>query len=299
MAKVCVLLSAYNGEQFIEEQLASLTAQKGVEVEILVRDDGSTDTTRTILERWQQKGALRWYGGENLGWAMSFIHLLCHAPEADYYAFCDHDDIWLPEKLEEAVKMLEGMSGDKKLYFSNLNYYKDGKDEGLVKPAVLHYNIRTALVKCIPLGCTVVMNRGLQQSISQHPPKSVCAHDFWVYQVALAVGNVCYDPRSFILYRQHAHNQIGQTRSWCEIWRSRLKRLKGLRHQHDREELATQLLECHGAEMDEETRTAVRKVADYRRSLKNRLSLFADRRYTMGRRSNDVWLRLRILFGKL
>ena len=267
MAKVCVLLSAYNGEQFIEEQLASLTAQKGVEVDILVRDDGSTDTTRTILERWQQKGALRWYGGENLGWAMSFIHLLCHAPEADYYAFCDHDDIWLPEKLEE--------------------------------PAVLHYNIRTALVKCIPLGCTVVMSRALQQSISQHPPKSVCAHDFWGYQVALAVGNVCYDPRSFILYRQHAHNQIGQTRSWCEIWRSRLKRLRGLRHQHDREELATQLLECHGAEMDEETRAAVRKVSDYRRSLKNRLSLFADRRYTMGRRSNDVWLRLRILFGKL
>lgn len=299
MKKVCVLLSAYNGELFLEEQLQSLFTQRDVAVDILVRDDGSTDSTPSILARWQDEGRLRWYGGENLGWAMSFMHLICHAPEADYYALCDHDDIWLPEKLSEAVAALEQMSGEKKLYGSNMNYFKDGQDEGLVKPDDLTFDIHTAMVKCLTVGCTMVFNKALRQSICQHPPKWVFAHDFWVYQVAMATGEVYYDKRSFILYRQHAHNQIGQKRSLKEVWGRRLQRLKTLRQQHEREEMAQQLLECHAQEMSESNKAAVEKVANYRKSLRNRWALFIDRRYTMGRFSNDFWLRMRIILGKL
>lgn len=297
MAKVCVLLSAYNGEQFIEEQLRSLLQQEQVEVQILVRDDGSTDRTPEILDRWQREEPLRWYGGENLGWAMSFMHLVCHAPEADYYAFCDHDDIWLPAKLCEAVKKMEEMPEGRKLYCSNMNYYRDGVDEGLVKKEMPRHDIHTAMVRNITAGCTMVFNRQLQQAISNHPPVAVFAHDYWVYQVAMATGQVYYDPRSFILYRQHAHNQIGEKRSWREVWGRRMKTMGSLRQQHDREELAKQLLVCHASEMSTENREAVEKMAHYNESLGHRLSLFFDRRYTMGRLSNDLWLRLRILLG--
>ena len=299
MISVCVLMSAYNGELFIEEQLQSLLCQEGVSVSILVRDDGSTDRTPEILDRWQRDGLLRWYGGQNLGWAMSFIHLLCHAPEADYYAFCDHDDIWLPTKLLEAVDMLGRMDGERRLYCSNLRYYRDGRDEGLVVAAPPHHDIHTAMVRNIATGCTIVFSRALQQAICQHPPKAVFAHDYWVYQVAEATGGVVYDMRSFILYRQHAHNQIGQKRSWLEVWSRRLKVLGRLSHQHDRELLARELLACHGSEMNGERRMAVERMAHYRESLSARLSLFFDRRYTMGRLSNDCWLRLRILLGKV
>ena len=299
MAKICILLSAYNGEEFIEQQLQSLFAQENVDVDILVRDDGSTDSTPQILEKWQKKGKLTWYGGENLGWAMSFMHLICHAPEADYYALCDHDDIWMPEKMSEAVKLLEKMQGEKNLYCSNMNYYRNGIDEGLVKPEGLQFNIYTAMVKCITVGCTMVFSKALQQSIKDHPPVSVYAHDFWVYQVAISTGNVYYDPRSFILYRQHAHNQIGQKRTWREVWKRRLKSLKELHHQHEREHLARQLLLCHAQEMNIENKRAVEEVAYYRDSIKNRLKLFSDKRYTMGRLSNDIFLRIRILIGKL
>jgi rhamnosyltransferase len=299
MTKICVLLSAYNGEEFIEQQLHSLSAQENVDVDILVRDDGSTDSTPQILNKWQKEGKLRWYGGKNLGWAMSFMHLICHAPEADYYALCDHDDIWMPNKMYEAVKQLEKMRGEKNLYCSNMNYYRDGKDEGLVKPEGLQFNIYTAMVKCITVGCTMVFSKALQQSIKDHPPVSVYAHDFWVYQVAISTGDVYYDPRSFILYRQHAHNQIGQKRTWQEVWKRRLKKLKDLPHQHEREDMARQLLACHAQEMNEENRKAVEEVAYYRDSIKNRSRLFFDKRYTMGRPSNDIFLRIRILIGKL
>ena len=299
MAKICVLLSAYNGEQYIEEQLQSLIAQEDVDIDILVRDDGSTDMTPKILDKWQKKGKLNWYGGQNLGWAMSFMHLICHAPEADYYAFCDHDDIWLPKKLSQAVTKLEEMPEERKMYCSNMNYYRDGKDEGLVKPENLHFDIYTAMVKCITVGCTMVFSQGLRQAIKDHPPVSVYAHDFWVYQVAMCIGNVYYDPQSFILYRQHSHNQIGQKRTWREVWKRRWKVLKVLRHQHEREEMAQQLLTCHTSEMTPEKRKAVERVAFYRKNIPNRLRLFFDRRYTMGRYSNNAWLRIRILIGKL
>ena len=67
-----VLLSTYNGERFLEEQLESIVAQKGVKPTIIVRDDGSTDRTREILDKWQERGRLRWYNGPNMGPARSF-----------------------------------------------------------------------------------------------------------------------------------------------------------------------------------------------------------------------------------
>jgi rhamnosyltransferase len=145
----------------------------------------------------------------------------------------------------------------------------------------------------------MVFSKALQQSIKDHPPVSVFAHDFWVYQVAISTGNVYYDPRSFILYRQHAHNQIGQKRTWQEVWKRRLKRLKVLHHDHEREHMARQLLACHAQEMAAKNKRAVEEVAHYRDSIKNRFKLFFDKRYTMGRRSNDILLRIRILLGKL
>jgi len=299
MRKVNILLSTYNGEQFLEEQLQSLISQKGVDTDILVRDDGSTDSTRELLERWQNKGLLTWYGGENMGWAMSFMHLLTHAHEADYYAFCDQDDIWQPDKLSRAVEMIEKQKAPRVLYCSNMNSYRNGKNEGPVKPAGQRYDIHTAMVKCLTVGCTMVLDKALAEEIRQHAPEHVPAHDFWVYQVASAIGTVCYDEESHMLYRQHDHNQIGLKRTFREVWRRRLKTLHTFWHDHSREEMARQLLRLHGNQMNDETRKAVALVAGYRRSPLARLRLFSDRRYTMGHLSNDVFLRMRILLGRV
>ncbi|MBR7166470.1 MAG: glycosyltransferase [Bacteroidaceae bacterium] len=109
---VQVLMSTYNGMQYIREQLQSIYAQQGVDLSLLVRDDGSTDGTLQLLDEEQQAGRLSWYSGKNLGPAFSFWDLLHNAPEAPYYAFCDQDDVWDADKLAVAVAAMEG-DGDK------------------------------------------------------------------------------------------------------------------------------------------------------------------------------------------
>ena len=95
--KVLILLSTYNGERYIKEQIESLLKQENVKVSILVRDDGSTDGTINILNEYQKQGKLKWYTGENLKPAKSFMNLVENAPEYEYYAFCDQDDVWLKD----------------------------------------------------------------------------------------------------------------------------------------------------------------------------------------------------------
>ncbi len=297
---VNILLSTYNGEKYLEQQLHSLLSQQHVTIDILVRDDGSTDRTCDILDRWQQRGQLTWYKGENMGWAMSFMHLLAHShDDADYYAFCDQDDIWLPEKLLRATSMIAESGREGILYCSNANYYRNGHVEGLIKPPGLHYDLYTAMVKCITVGCTMVFDKVLATEMKQHLPRVVPAHDFWVYQVASSIGTVCYDDTSNLLYRQHAHNQIGQKRTFSEIWTRRMKTLRTFWHDHSREEMAIELLRCHGDKMPSANRAAVEEMAHYRKSVVSRLRLFFDKRYTMGHFTNDFFLRLRILLGKV
>ena len=71
-----VLMSTYNGERYLRQQIDSILQQEGVKVQLLVRDDGSTDNTLDILNGYAQKGLLKWYQGENLKSARSFLTLL-------------------------------------------------------------------------------------------------------------------------------------------------------------------------------------------------------------------------------
>ena len=107
MKTIEILMATYNGEKYLKEQIESLLNQKNVKISILVRDDCSTDNTQKILEEYQQKGLLKWYTGEKLKAAFGFIDLINNASEAEYYAFCDQDDVWDNDKLDIAIKKLE------------------------------------------------------------------------------------------------------------------------------------------------------------------------------------------------
>ena len=111
--KLQILMSTYNGEKYLDAQLDSLLAQtlcekEGWEVEILVRDDGSKDRTCEILQAYADKDTrIRYIKEENTGVIESFFRLLDNsAKDADYLAFCDQDDVWMPEKMERAVTLL-------------------------------------------------------------------------------------------------------------------------------------------------------------------------------------------------
>ena len=116
--KVQVLLSAYNGEKYIQEQIDSILNQSNVEVSLLIRNDGSTDDTRKILDS-QSTQNIKCINDKNIGLVRSFVELINQADEAEYYAFSDQDDVWDNDKLCSAISMLEDYKNMPAVYSSN------------------------------------------------------------------------------------------------------------------------------------------------------------------------------------
>ena len=104
--KVTVLLSTYNGHQHIKELVDSVLMQDSVDVKLQVRDDGSTDDTIDILRSYNDS-RITVKKGENLKPALSFLTLLRECDDSDYYAYCDQDDYWYPNKLITAINELK------------------------------------------------------------------------------------------------------------------------------------------------------------------------------------------------
>ena len=222
MEKVTVLLSTYNGEKYLAQQLESLVAQQGVEVELLVRDDGSHDSTTAILDAWQNKGLLSWYKTANLGPGKSFMELLQTAKAGSYYAFCDQDDVWMPEKLRVTMDKMKEVElanpgkpviihTDMHVVDEDLNIVHDSfwRSSGL-RPDIL----RTFPFLCIcnsVNGCTIVMNDTARKLIlEKYVEHDVIIHDvISALTVAYHGGVIDYVNAPTVLYRQHSSNVVG------------------------------------------------------------------------------------------
>lgn len=228
--KIIVLLSTYNGEKFLEEQLRSIILQRNVNLEIIVRDDGSKDSTCKILQKWQNKGFLRWYSGANLGPARSFMHLLMQSPDADYYAFCDQDDIWLPEKLSIALDKIKDHGNEAAIYISNLCLVdQNQKIIGYTSKERFSLTLAESLIYNPATGCTMVINRKMRDVLSLYEPSTMVMHDSWIYKVAISIGGFVYcDSQSHIYYRQHGDNLVGARSTWLKRCENRLKNIFGI-----------------------------------------------------------------------
>lgn len=223
--KVIILLSSYNGADHIREQIESILSQTYKDISLYVRDDGSTDGTVDILNEYEKEGKLILYKGKNVGFIKSFLWLVRHAKKADYYAYADQDDVWLPEKISMAVKRLDEESPDKPLlYFSNynlcdddLNFIKTCDEEGLIKKP----SFANALVDCMPLGFNAVFNYKAKELIAKDTPKYSCGHDWWTYILCQGLGKVIYDNRPTVNYRRTGHNVSPGGMSFIkfQIWR--------------------------------------------------------------------------------
>lgn len=102
--KVIVLMSTYNGERHLVEQIESILNQEGVDVRLMIRDDGSNDKTVEIARKYTDDVVV----GDNIGFRYSFLELIKNAPEAEYYALADQDDIWLPENSNGLLILWKG-----------------------------------------------------------------------------------------------------------------------------------------------------------------------------------------------
>ena len=187
MERVLVLLSTYNGERYLREQLTSLFSQElpeGTELRILVRDDGSSDGTIAILREYEEEGRLSFYRGErNLGPAGSFLSLMKRAEHYEwgeeraeartYYALCDQDDVWLPDKLSRALSLLLETGREEAALYYGLPRLVDAE----LRPLPLRRDARermldfaSALIKSNSTGCTMLFTRALLLKINRSEP---------------------------------------------------------------------------------------------------------------------------------
>ncbi len=217
MKTVAVLLSAYNGTRYIEEQIDSVLAQEEVDVTIFVRDDGSKDGTVDFLNtRYKDDPRVVVKPEPNCGVGISFMRLLYGAPDTfDYYCFCDQDDIWLPRKIITAINMIEEKSGPV-LYASNqLLVDSNGEQYDIRYHSEPAHGYRNIICTNKLAGCTFVWNNALQKIVAEkryRPDESffkIRIHDVWVILIAAITGTVIYDPDSYIKYRIHSANEVG------------------------------------------------------------------------------------------
>lgn len=302
MKSVIVLLSTYNGEKYLANQIDSLLCQEGVRVSVLARDDGSKDSTISILKDYSTKFSnFSYYEGSNCGPAKSFLDLITRAGNADYYALCDQDDVWDKDKLACAVNRLNELNYDKpNLYHSNLrivdenlNFYRMSHSMRLCNS-----NRFSSLAENLCTGCTAVFNHKAKELITGRLPQYCTMHDTWVYMICMLLGNVVYDETAHISYRQHGNNVVGTylKKSRWKILKERLLRLfkRGLQPRYVN---AKNFYECFETVMDDECKKKVLKIVNYKKSFVDRISLFFDKDIKATTKYGNLRFRLHVLWG--
>ncbi|MEA2740162.1 MAG: hypothetical protein QOH05_3469 [Acetobacteraceae bacterium] len=223
-SSVAILLSTFNGERYLAEQLASFAAQTHTDWRLYWRDDGSSDRSPAMLAAFSGgPGSGRCvacpHGGSRLRATGSFLALLRDAlgGPAAFFAFADQDDVWLPDKLAHGVAALQGVPPDRPaLYFCGRALV----DAGLVPVGEVLAPRRppgfpAALTQNLAPGCCMMLNRAAAALIDAGPVPDGAWHDWWAYVVVSASGgSVIAGDTPDILYRQHSLNLVGEPRGF-------------------------------------------------------------------------------------
>lgn len=222
MSEVAVLMSTYNGQEYLQQQVDSILNQTYQDLTLYIRDDGSTDRTREIIESYDKRDSrvifLRESSSKNLGPQASFFELLKNT-KANYYMFSDQDDVWETTKIE---KTLKEMNSAQKEYgnipinvFTNLLVVDKKLSEiELMNPEKLDLSFLSLLFHNVITGCTMMINNPLKDKINfdQLNYKNTLMHDWWIGLLAALFGKNIYLDEATIKYRQHGDNTVGMNK---------------------------------------------------------------------------------------
>ena len=263
MSNVDILLPAFNGADYIGIQIESIQKQGYTDWKLLIRDDGSTDQTVSIIKEYalqDKRICLIKDGNESLG-VIRNIGCLLERSGAQYIMLCDQDDVWLPDKIEKSLNRLLQMEKDSpglpQLVHSDLKVVDRSLKE--IAPSFRHFQhldpacsgrINRLLVQNVAVGCTMIMNRRLVE-LALPMPEGVLMHDWWIALVACALGRIGYIHEPTIMYRQHGSNTLGGKRYDMHRILERLRLSKQVRADFlGTIYQAKDLLQAHGSLMD-------------------------------------------------
>ena len=216
---VHILLASYQGELYLKEQLASLSLQTYSQWQLHVSDDGSNDSTPQIVAEFARTSpqAVHLCNGPGKGATHNFFHLIntvAASNPADLFAFCDQDDVWVPNKLANAVTHFKAqtLAPSQPYLYCSRTIVVDHLlvQRGLTPLPRKPLGFGNALLQNIASGNTMVFNQALLQILRLINPQHSVLHDWTAYQAATGCGGIVYfDERASIKYRQHTANVVG------------------------------------------------------------------------------------------
>jgi glycosyltransferase involved in cell wall biosynthesis len=238
---IVVLLATYNGEEYLEQQLQTLFAQTH-SVDIIIRDDGSTDATKQILQSYKERDSVTIIEDDeqNLGARGNFNKLLEYVlaiPHYDYVMFSDQDDLWEANKVELTLKKmreLEERHGESLPLLIHSDLIVANKSGDTIADSYWDYQhldptrvaLNQLLVQNVMTGCTIMINRSLLTLAFPVSDRAIM-HDWWIGLVASSFGHIGHLNRPTLKYRQHDQNDTGAQRFGIAVILNKIAQLFG------------------------------------------------------------------------
>jgi glycosyltransferase involved in cell wall biosynthesis len=274
-----VLMSTYNGEKYIAKQLESILLQTYQNISVLIRDDGSQDgTIRCIQEfscRYPDK--IQLIMGDNIGVKRSFFELLKNADSnCTYFSFCDQDDVWLEHKLLDTFTSMKLVENHQPIMYFTSTYLTDSQLSKLriwpqsPQRSPSFYN---ALIENIAVGTTMTINSRARELLLSKKPDTdkLIMHDWWFYICISAFGNVIYNAKPSVLYRQHDGNLIGGNKTIFHLLLRKLRSYKVNKRKKLLHQQASEFMKCYGFELDSEKKLQLALFLSSREKVYSRL----------------------------
>lgn len=301
-------MSTYNGEKYLTEQIDSILAQKDVHVELFVRDDGSKDRTREILSRYAEShNNIHVEYGKNVGWCKSFVYALGNAPNFEFYAMSDQDDIWFEEKLITAVRAIraEEASTDKDIsVIWQSNTYATNENLDILRKTDMENRLHTIysiIMWLLGIGCSMVMNaKARELAVRDETKKFLSDSSFdrrYVLLVCAIGGRIITEKNCYMKHRQHGDNVSGKFASISD--RIRTAYINFTRSHGNEARNAKVLLQECDKELTNDARRALTIVAYHKVSWRYRFIIFFSPKFRTGLFRITLLTKLKALFGWL
>lgn len=296
-------MSTYNGSEYVREQINSILNQKEVDVNLIIRDDGSTDDTLEIIRSFQSNypNNIKTIKGDNIGIHKSFAELMAHnITNTDFVAFSDQDDVWDSDKLISAISQMikeksDFYSSASRLVDTKLNYL--GETTANKKLQDHYMNTVSSLLSPGTQGCTIVVTYDFFDFLKAKGIPDYYGHDTWITVVAYYLNKCIYDDKPHMSYRQH-------NKSWTGNRKDKIRQLRREFHffiqgMNRYRVLAQDLLNKFELELSDDDRTVISLMSKEKKSFSVRLRLITMRHFGKYGFMQNLFFKMYILTGKI
>lgn len=227
MKKVAIFLSVYNGAKYLKQQIESILNQDYSNIELLIRDDGSTDESLDIIKSFNDEriNIIEDDKG-NLGYPAGFYELIKQKPIADYYAFADQDDVWKTSKISRAIEKLSKYENEVVAYYAGYDVCDSQLNVLSVKKYNCEFKSFSDVLFDVPgLEFTCVFTKRAYDLLLENLPKKVNARGTWMALLFAGAGKIIVDNYSCAYYRRHESVVTSQNIGSYKIYLDRLKKV--------------------------------------------------------------------------